>query len=81
MVPYLLIVEYLLKGSGSARLPAPIRLKIGTEELYTNVFQLAKYQGGYIKNELNFLRFFRFLKVSFNSPAGAKGLALRAPKG
>ena len=34
MVPCLLIVEYLLKDLGSARYPAPILLKIGTEELY-----------------------------------------------
>ena len=34
---------------GSARVPAPISIKIGTEKLYTNVFQGAKNQGWSIK--------------------------------
>ena len=40
MVPLQQIVEYLLSGLGLVRLPAPIPMKIGTEKLYTNVFQL-----------------------------------------
>ena len=46
---------------GSARYPAPILLKIGTEELYSNIFQRANLEVGASK----FLSFFKiFLKMS-----------------
>ena len=42
---------------GSASIPGPIRLRIGTEERYTNVFQGTKNQGLYIKSSIVLVAF------------------------